>query len=514
MSGFGKPSDKSDNGTRRVSRTLSLTFAVSGIVLVAAIAGVLFDRYGPRGSSWGPVFPDSDDLSASPSMDNIVASNQAVAAEKTMSRNSANVSHPRQAKPATRPAMPMAVASQPSAPDTPAEVIQEAKRLTDFVVTALPEIPDTLELCARIRLWLGDSDGAVDAWQESLDQWPQYAYAYHGMGTVAAEKGDSGKAIQLYRRAIELEPTLSEARRDLARALLDDGQAERAVSVLKEYVPRNPQRADGYASLGFAYQQLGDSQHARESYEAALERDPNHTRAVYGLATACARLGLTEESQANSARFREMLAAEGEVRRDERSSYDDVSALCEDLGGFYTDAGRIFFSQGQAPVAEMLCRRAVVVCPGQTECRQALALMCRRQGRLPEAIGWLEELGRSADDPETYYVEIGRLQIELGRWKEAEAAFRHARRHAPRNLDACTSLVRLFLRRGVNSNEAVVLAEAAVKLRPSAENYALLGTARQSAGDKAGAIDALQRAVDIAPEVDDFRRLLKSLTQQ
>ena len=420
MPGTGRQSDESDNGTRRVSRTLFLMFAVSGVALAAAVAGVLFDRYGPRGSSWRPVFPDSDGSSASQSMDNLVASNQtvapAVAAEKAKgSENSVGVPPTGQVGPEAKSAGPIAIESQASLPETPAEAIREAEKLADFIVIAFPEIPDTLELCARIRLWLGNSDGAVDAWQKCLDQWPQYAYAYHGMGTVAAEKGESAKAVQLYRKAIELEPELSETRRDLARALLDDGQAEQAVPVLKEYVARNPQRADGYVSLGFAYQQLGDSQQAKQSYETALQRDPKHTRAVYGLATACARLGLTEESQANSARFREMLAAEGQVRRDERSSYDDVSALCEDLGGFYTDAGRIFFSQGQLPVAEMLCRRAAVVCPEQTECRQALALICRRQSRLPEAIRWLEELARSADAPEIYHAEIRRLQLELAR---------------------------------------------------------------------------------------------------
>jgi tetratricopeptide (TPR) repeat protein len=433
-------SDPSDGGTRRISRAWFLAFVALGVVLASAAAGVLFDRYGPRSSAWQPVLPTPGEASSSQSMDTFVESDQTVDASEvtnpaTQSENADAVSQSGQTRSVTELVMPGDFGSRSAAPDTPAEALREAEKLAEFLVAAIPEIPDALELCARIRLWLGDSDGAVNIWQECLDRWPQYAYAYHGMGRVAAEKGESTKAAQLFRKAIEREPELHEARRDLARALLDDGRAEQAIPVLKEYVARNPQRAEGYVSLGFAYQQLGDSQQAKESYQAALRRDPNHTRAVYGLATACARLGLAEAAQSNSARFREMLAAEGQVRRDERSAYDDVSALCEDLGGFYTDAARIFFSRGQVPLAEILCRRAAVVAPRQIECRQALALICRRQSRLPEAIRWLEELAGRADDPDIYEREIRQLKLELDQQRAAGAASPRGRELTPKRPD-------------------------------------------------------------------------------
>jgi len=500
-----KTPNEADNPKRCAARGSFLAKAVFRVAVVAAVAFGVFGLWGFP-FQFAPRSSVVDDKSVFPS---------AIPDTTTSPERPPDVGRPGNTAARTRPSPASAIAAQASVPETPAEAIEEAKALIGDLVAAFPTMPDALEICARVRLWLGDSDGAAEAWHECLQLSPQYAYAFIGLGGVAAKKGDYEEAIELFQRALELEPKLSEVRRDLARALLDGGQAERAIVVLQEYVAENPQLASGYVLLGFAYQQTGDWKRVKQNYEAALERDLNHTRAVYGLATACARLGQTEESQAHSARFRTLLAAEGKARRDERGSYDDVSALSEDLGRFYTDAGRVYFSDGQLREAERLCRRAAVLCPQQIDCRQALAWICRQQGRLGEAIEVLEDLAKRVENAETYYLEIGRLQIELGRWSDAETAFRRALRRAPDNADCHASLVRLYLRGGLQStDELVALARDAVRLKPSAENYALLGTVRERAGDEAGAIVAFQRAVELAPEVHEFRRRLESLEGQ
>ena len=399
-------------------------------------------------------------------------------------------------------------------PATVAEAVEEGKALSKRLANTFPNTPDAWELRARIRQWLGDSEGAVAAWHRCLELSPRYAYAYLGLASVAYRKDDYAKAVAWYRKALELEPRLDEAQRGLARALLDQGQATEAVEWLQSYVARHGQRASYHVLLAFAYQQLGAWERAREHYEAALQRDPNHTRAAYGAAMACMRLGRPEEGREYLARYRKLLEAEGKARRDEKSSYDDVTAMVEELGGFYTDAARLYFAQGQLSQAEALCRRAAMLCPEQIECRQALALICRRQGRLAEAIQILGDLAKRARAPEVYHLEIGRLELRRGRWREAERAFQAARQAAPKNAEACIALCRLYLNHGVRPDEAVALAKSAVALDPTAANYALLATAQHQLGHLADAIAALEQAVKLAPETREYRQALDRLVQQ
>ena len=121
-------------------------------------------------------------------------------------------------------------------PTTTAAAIGEVCQVVDRLTQSLPNQPDVLEIKARLELWRGNTAEARKSWEKCLERNPNYAYAYVGMGSIAAKKGDYAVAADLYRKALALDPTASETRVQLGSALIDSGQPKEAIAVLGQAV--------------------------------------------------------------------------------------------------------------------------------------------------------------------------------------------------------------------------------------------------------------------------------------
>ncbi len=309
-------------------------------------------------------------------------------------------------------------------PGTQAEMTAEAGSVALYVVECFPSDPDALEVLARYEKWMGNTAEAVAIWSRCLELDADYGYAHHGKATVAAERGEHAAAAALFRSALDAHPDWPEAEVELARALINAGHPEEAVAVLEEHVERRPFLAEAYALLGQAHLQGDAFEKAAASYETAVQVLPSHTNAYYGLATAYTRLGRQERAREIMEEFRERKEADFEVRKTQKTEYDDLEAARIDSSAVYLNAGQIFFARGRLAEAERLWRRAAALHPGYVDCRQALAWLYRSTGRLAEAIVMLEELAQLEPHEPVYLEEIVRLHAELGQAAEAERARR------------------------------------------------------------------------------------------
>jgi tetratricopeptide (TPR) repeat protein len=73
------------------------------------------------------------------------------------------------------------------------------------------------------------------------------------------------------------------------------------------------------------------------------------------------------------------------------------------------------------------------------------------------------------------------------------------------------SLAELYLRSNRNLDQARQLMNKAVELQPSAGPYFLLAIARANTNDRAGALEAIQRAVALNPEEKRYQQVLQQL---
>ena len=111
-------------------------------------------------------------------------------------------------------------------------------------------------------------------------------------------------------------------------------------------------------------------------------------------------------------------------------------------------------------------------------------------------------------------LNLGLLSARLGQFEQAEKALRTAIDMAPAQADGYRELAQLYLRAKTRQLEARDLAARAVKLEPAANHYFLLGWACDVTGDRAAAIEALQKALDLDPDNRAYQQVLQRINDE
>jgi len=393
------------------------------------------------------------------------------------------------------------------------ELVEEAKQVVDRLVESFPDDPDALEVKARVYYYLGNYSVAAECWRRALELDPRYAYAYHGLGLIAAKKADYEEAVRQQRQAYAFAPAFPEAAVELAEALMTLGDLNEAITVLEEHVKVNPKSLLGHVSLGHTYLQAREFQKAHDAYRAALAINSQVPKAQFGLATALMRLGRVAESHQAMERYKKLRDKKVEIRSNLRSRFDDLEAMCADFATRFTYAARVYLAHANVAQAERLCRRAAILDPENTECRVLLASLYQQTGRGEKALEMCRRLTQIDPRNWSYHLNLGIMCSNLGRFDEAEKAFREVIRLAPQSGEGRVALARLYLRSGRKLAEATQLAQEAVALEPNAVSYSLLGQARAATGDRSGAVSAIEKAIELDPDNPRYRKLLGLLRE-
>jgi tetratricopeptide (TPR) repeat protein len=111
------------------------------------------------------------------------------------------------------------------------------------------------------------------------------------------------------------------------------------------------------------------------------------------------------------------------------------------------------------------------------------------------------------------YLFLGRLRARLGEVDAAAAAYRKVQELAPQWAEGYRALADLDLRANRNLTEALALAQRAVELAPSGPHYYLLASACSKNNDRAGALEAIKKAVALAPGEKRYGEMLQKLEQ-
>ncbi|MCS7237979.1 MAG: tetratricopeptide repeat protein [Thermoguttaceae bacterium] len=405
---------------------------------------------------------------------------------------------------------PFLLPDEPPLPRNTRELIEEVNALVAELIKICPNNVDALEMKARAEDWQGKTKAAIATWEECLRLNPQYVHAYVGMAALAARAGEHEKAAELARKAMELDPTSFRARDILAESLINLQRPAEAVEVLEEFL-RNDPRSRGFFLLGRAYSLLDQWEKAAQAYQAAVNKYPRYAEAYYALARVQRRLGQRKEAQETTAKYWELMKQREPTRQGMETAVDDFKEMSINGAILLTDIGRVYFAVGQFHRAERLWQRAAKLDPHNVPCRQLLATLCQRQGRLWEAVSWYRELTQIESDNPVNWLEIGQLFAGSLQFEEAEAAFSKACEVAPERPDGYAALVRLYLSSGRKVERAPQVARTLVTKAPTAENYVLLAASCEQTGDMEGALSALKHALQLAPQNQTYQRMYERL---
>lgn len=307
----------------------------------------------------------------------------------------------------------------------------------------------------------------------ALEQSPQVPSAHWGMGRVLlaryraeADPSALDEARASYQRSMDLlerartDPSLFATSDDhrqtnlglawtlLLQAQLDELHDYETPKVIFERVTRAyPTYEMGWIGLAVALTQLGETDRAGEALRKALDLNPRSVEAHHNMAALMLLL-------------RDWKAAEHHYRQALRYRHNRI----EDLVGL----ARALELQDDREEAWSVAMQARELHPGSGDPCVILASIATVEGRLPEALAWLDEAVHRSPRHGPAHLRRGTLLATLGRPKEAVLALQKACQLMPNEFDAFYNLSALLLASDTPQAALPALVRA-YKLRPAGE---------------------------------------------
>jgi tetratricopeptide (TPR) repeat protein len=391
---------------------------------------------------------------------------------------------------------------------------QKEIRLAEQLVKEFPESEEPLVLLGDVHRRRGNTDLSANLWEKALQMNPRRADVYQRLARLAFDKDEYEKAIGLWRRALEVDPTFGGAHVDIARAMIALGQYQESIPEIQAELQTAPDTPLSYFLLGQAYQHLEDYENARQSYEKAVELAPDHTNAHYGLYTTYARLKETARAQQHLALFQKCKERDAARVRQRDRETTDQNLFARGLARLCVGAHELYLRAGNGAKVEALLAQAVELDPNNVSYLEKLVALYQAARRTPEALALCRRIERIDPNNTACLLNIGKLSALMGRPAEADKALQKVIALLPRHYAGYQELARLYLRSHTNLPRARELAEQAVALGHRADSYYVLGWSCDVNGDPAGALAALQKALELEPGNQQYAQLYERIRQR
>ncbi|MHC4557233.1 MAG: tetratricopeptide repeat protein [Planctomycetota bacterium] len=390
------------------------------------------------------------------------------------------------------------------------EQIEVARRL----LAAFPDDTNAAFLMGMAYFEQGNVVEAEEHLEKSLKLLPHRADAYDHLGRIALLKGEYKRAVTLFCKALKNDPNMPGIHFRIAKAHVFLGNPRKAISELQKDIEISPGFSESYCLLGETYSQLKEYQKAKENYEVAIQIRPDYTKAYYGLATVCARQGLKDKCREYQQKFKQFEAEDRRAGRHWRQVLDPLRVTRESVAHTHTDIGRVYHTHGYSDRAEQLWQKAATLDPNNVDCRFHLAALYLQKQRLSDALKLYEQLTQIEPESGISYFFIGKINTQRNRFDDAEKAYKKVIEVTPNRSDGYRALAQLYMQINRNSPEAKILASKAVELEQIAGNYFILAAACDKNGDLAGALSAIERAIELDPDNGQYQRVYRLIQER
>ncbi len=372
-----------------------------------------------------------------------------------------------------------------SAEGPAAEFRGELYGIVEPLLKRLPHSPHAHLLVASVHRRFARKAEATRELRQCLAIDPLFVEAHYTLGLVALHAGNYPGAEMHLRDAFQIAPAAADVPLQLAQAQMSQGKFREATLTLDTYLRLETADAEAWCQLGLAYQELGDFINAKRCHLTAIGIDPGAVKAHYGVAKALQELNEEDEAREYFDRFRRMRQSATASVRSDKATWTDEGRVQTAIVKTLTEAGSIYARHGNLVEAEECWTRATALNPNHAEC---LELLCHLRPNAPDR--WLR---------------LGHLYIQGGCPAEAEEPLRRVVELAPQHADGYAALAEVCVRLGKAPEEALQLAQTAVKLESTAPNFYVLAAACERAGNWAEAESALTRAIKLDPANPQYR---------
>ena len=177
----------------------------------------------------------------------------------------------------------------------------------------------------------------------------------------------------------------------------------------------------------------------------------------------------------------------------------------------YIKLGELHEAYDNLTEAAQVYEMAMQVYPSYLPAYLHLGEVSIRQRELERAARVYEKAAEIAPDNSQIQIKLGVIYINQRQFEQAIAAFKRAIEVDETAVEAYNNLARLYAGLGKEMQQAINLAQQAVALAPTAKHYDTLAYTYYRNAQYAKALDAINQAISIAPNVDEYNKLLSKI---
>jgi serine/threonine-protein kinase len=323
----------------------------------------------------------------------------------------------------------------------------------------------------------GESEHAILHAREALRLKPDLGGAWWVLCRCLTRTGDLADAVAAGREAARLLPTQASVWDDLSVALYQSGDVQGALAACREALACGERTAERLDRLGAALDEHGDHEAGIAALREALALDPKLESAHVNLGSALSGIGQIDDAIAEYRTALELLP-------------DDPIPLA--------NLGNLWLKKGDVSTAIDLYREALRHDPDHRTAWVGLAAAHEQLGDAPAAIAARGEVLRVDPEEPTNYRQLGLLLWNAQRLDEAESVLR-AGLEVERSAEVLGLLGAVMHGLG-HTAEALELLEEALALKPDlAGAHAALGPPLRLSGRLDEAEAHLRRALELCP---------------
>lgn len=396
-----------------------------------------------------------------------------------------------------------------------ADLVSAVWTLISNVKKDFPEGYDFRILQGMMFRQLGDHTRANQAWQEVLNQDPQHVEVLSQLGMAALEMEDYENAVVHWQRALAINPRLPGLHQDIGFALLEAGQYHKAIESLLQALMLTPPSSRALDLLGQCYLQLKDYRKAQDAYRRAIQSDPQNAAAYYGLMTVCMRLQEPEQAGVYQARFKALTRKSTHFMRGGYIEKQDLAEMRKGAATLILQASDVYRRHGRQEKTDSLLVWARQLDSEQVLVslkKEVIALQTRQQYQ--QALALMAELTELEPDLADNHLALGMLALKTRRLAQARTAFEHAIQLAPQLADAHRELARVYTHLRIEPKAALELAQRAVALAGTGEDYYVLSGTYIILQQIPEALSAMQKALAHDPTHPVYRQGFEFLRSQ
>jgi tetratricopeptide (TPR) repeat protein len=392
---------------------------------------------------------------------------------------------------------------------------KSARALVDEVLAVNATDADALFVRGSLALGAGDPRAAIADLRVILRGQPEAAGALRLLGRAHNANGEVELAIESLRRAFDADPRDVGAALELAEVMIANGRAEQSRPLLASALKLSPADPAALALTFKAAVATRDVAGARSAADALLEAEPKSALAHLYDGMVDEASGQQVEAERAYRRALELSPTALEPMQalarmyvaTERAPaalgvYDAFAARNATLVEPLLAKGELLLKLRRYGEAEATFSAALLRSPKSWIAHRGLAYAAGARGDVGAAESILKEGIAKVDQPQVLRADLADLYARSGRNDDAIRMLEAVVADAPQ-LDAAKSRLAVLLashRTDAASLERAGALVAAFEMSDNAEFVESYGLVKLKRGDATGAVLALQRAVDMAPD--------------